>query len=148
MDINEESVDSLWNLLKSAIQQILRKDNSGLCFSELYNIAYTLTQQRRGMKMYTGLKEIINEHLSNNVKQHVSINYGVQFMFKNIRCSHLALYNLSFQVKPEVLHSLYNNFLQLMYQTWTDYQGEIAMIEDIFIRMVGGLLHSLSPLCK
>lgn len=89
MDIDEESVDNLWILLKGAIQQILRKDNSGLCFSELYNIAYTLTQQRRGMKMYTGLKEIITEHLSNNVKQHVSLNDGVQFMFKNLHFSHL-----------------------------------------------------------
>lgn len=89
MDIDEESVDSLWNHLKSAIQQILRKENSGLCFSELYNIAYTLTQQRRGMKMYTGLKEIITEHLSNNVKQHDSVNHGGQFMFKNLGFSHL-----------------------------------------------------------
>lgn len=94
MDIDEESVESLWNLLKSAIQQILRKDNRDLCFSELYNIAYTLTQQRRGMKMYTGLKEIITEHLSNNVKPHDSVNYGVQFMFKNIGISHLIAYNL------------------------------------------------------
>lgn len=37
-----------------------------------------------------------------------------------------------------MLRSLYNNFLQVLYQTWTDYQGEITMIEDIFIRMVGG----------
>ena len=42
-----------------------------------------------------------------------------------------------------MLHSLYNNFLQVLYQTWTDYQGEIVMIEDIFIRMVGGLLRYL-----
>lgn len=83
MDIDEESVDSLWNLLKSAIQQILRKDNSGLCFSQLYNIAYTLTQQRRGMKMYLGLKEIITDHLINNVKQHVPMNPGVQLLFQN-----------------------------------------------------------------
>lgn len=89
MDIDEESVDKLWNLLKSAIQQILRKDNSGLCFSELYNIAYTLTQQRRGMKMYIGLKEIITEHLSSNVKQHFSVNYCAQFMFQNTRFSRL-----------------------------------------------------------
>lgn len=93
MDIDEESVDSLWNLLKSAIQQILRKDNSDLCFSELYNFAYTLTQQRRGMKIYLGLKEIITEHLSNDVKQHVFVNYGVQFMDKNI-CLFIYLSNL------------------------------------------------------
>lgn len=71
MDIDEECVDILWNNLKSAIQRILNKDNKGLCFSELYRTAYTLTQQRRVMKMYTGLKEIITEHLVNKVKQHL-----------------------------------------------------------------------------
>lgn len=83
MDIDEECVDNLWSHLKSAILQILNKDNKGLCFSELYQTAYTLTQQRRVMKMYTGLKEIITEHLVNNVK-HVSINYSVKFIFKNM----------------------------------------------------------------
>lgn len=71
MDIDDESVDRLWIILKAAIQQILRKDTGGLCFSELYNIAYMLTQQRRAMKMYAGLKEIITQHLSSNVKQNV-----------------------------------------------------------------------------
>lgn len=70
LGIDEECVDNLWNKLKSAIQQILKKDNRGLCFSELHHAAYTLTQQRRVMKMYTGLKEVISEHLVNNVKQH------------------------------------------------------------------------------
>eukprot|EP00066_Takifugu_rubripes_P025487 XP_011614753.1 PREDICTED: cullin-3-like [Takifugu rubripes] len=104
MDIDEECVDNLWNNLKSAIHRILNKDNKGLCFSELYHTAYTLTQLRRVMKMYTGLKEIITEHLLNNVQ-------------------------------PEVLSSLYNNFLETLYRAWTDYQFELAMIKDIFIRM-------------
>lgn len=82
MDIDEESVDSLWSLLKSAIQQILRKDNSGLCFSQLYNIAYTLTQQRRGMKMYLSLKEIITHHLSNNVKAAFPFVLGCSLCFR------------------------------------------------------------------
>lgn len=89
MDIDEECVDNLWSHLKSAILQILNKDNKGLCFSELYQTAYTLTQQRRVMKMYTGLKEIITEHLINNVK-HVSINYGVTFLLRTYQ-----LYRLS-----------------------------------------------------
>lgn len=33
-----------------------------------------------------------------------------------------------------------NNFLGILYKTWSDYLVEITMIEDIFIRMVGGLL--------
>lgn len=81
MDIDEECVDNLWNKLKSAIHRILNKDNKGLCFSELYHTAYTLTQQRRVMKMYTGLKEIITEHLASNVKQHLSANCVVKFIF-------------------------------------------------------------------
>ncbi|CAG07688.1 unnamed protein product [Tetraodon nigroviridis] len=104
MDIDDESVDRLWIILKAAIQQILRKDTGGLCFSELYNIAYMLTQQRRAMKMYAGLKEIITQHLSSNVK-------------------------------PEMVDSQKNNFLGILYKTWSDYLVEITMIEDIFIRM-------------
>lgn len=84
MDIEEECVDNLWNNLKSAINRILNKDNKGLCFSELYHTAYTLTQLRRVMKMYTGLKEIITEHLVNNVKQHLSVNCVVKFIFRNM----------------------------------------------------------------
>lgn len=83
MDIDEECVENLWSHLKSAIHQILNKDNEGLCFSELYQTAYILTQQRRVMKMYTGLREIITEHLINNVKQHHSVNRVVEFIFRD-----------------------------------------------------------------
>lgn len=100
MDIDEECVDNLWSHLKSAILQILNKDNKGLCFSELYQTAYTLTQQRRVMKMYTGLKEIITEHLINNVK-HVSINYGVKFIFKNISIVQVKFQNSGLLILPK-----------------------------------------------
>lgn len=73
MELDEECVDSMWNLLKGAIQQILKKDNKDLCFTELYKIAHTLLHQRRAMKMYTGLEEILREHLMNDVKQPVSV---------------------------------------------------------------------------
>ncbi|XP_056913040.1 cullin-3-like [Takifugu flavidus] len=80
MDIDEECVDNLWNNLKSAIHRILNKDNKGLCFSELYHTAYTLTQLRRVMKMYTGLKEIITEHLLNN-DQIYAKNHGMDSVY-------------------------------------------------------------------
>lgn len=100
MDIDEECVDNLWSQLKSAILQILNKDDKGLCFSELYQTAYTLTQQRRVMKMYTGLKEIITEHLINNVN-HVSINYGVTFIFKNILIVQVKSQNSGLLILPK-----------------------------------------------
>lgn len=53
----------------------------------------------------------------------------------------------SFQIQPEVLCSLYDNFLHALYRVWTDFQFEIAMIKDIFIRMVGGLLNYLHSHC-
>lgn len=81
--MDDESVNSLWNILKNAIQQILTNNHSTLCFPELYSVAYTLTQQRHGMMMYTSLTEIMTEHVITNVKQHVSVYCGDEFICKN-----------------------------------------------------------------
>lgn len=81
--MDDESANTLWNILKNAIQQILTNNHSNLCFPELYSIAYTLTQQRRGMMMYMSLTEIMTEHVIMNVKQHVSVYCGDEFICKN-----------------------------------------------------------------
>ena len=36
MTMDEKYVENIWNLLKEAIQEIQRKNNSGLSFEELY----------------------------------------------------------------------------------------------------------------
>ena len=36
MTMDEKYVDDIWNLLKNAIQEIQKKNNSGLSFEELY----------------------------------------------------------------------------------------------------------------
>lgn len=60
-------MNSIWDLLKNAIQEIQRKNNSGLSFEELYRNAYTMVLHKHGEKLYTGLREVVTEHLINKV---------------------------------------------------------------------------------
>ena len=56
--MDEKYVENIWNLLKEAIQEIQRKNNSGLSFEELYRNAYTMVLHKHGERLYTGLKEV------------------------------------------------------------------------------------------
>ena len=88
-------VDDILRLLRNAIREIQKKNNSGLSFEELYRLvcayhthvcdvclmckgyslfsffassnAYTLVLHKQGKKLYTALKEVINEHLLQEV---------------------------------------------------------------------------------
>ncbi|XP_049602680.1 cullin-3-B-like isoform X1 [Syngnathus scovelli] len=71
MTMDEKYVESIWALLKNAIQEIQRKNNSGLSFAELYRNAYTMVLHKHGEKLYTGLREVVTEHLINKVRQDV-----------------------------------------------------------------------------
>ncbi|KAI1702469.1 cullin family domain-containing protein [Ditylenchus destructor] len=61
-------VEEVWQLLKNAIMEIQRKNNSGLSFEELYRNAYTMVLHKHGEKLYNGLREVVVEHLQNNVR--------------------------------------------------------------------------------
>lgn len=67
--MDEKYVNNIWDLLKNAIQEIQRKNNSGLSFEELYRNAYTMVLHKHGEKLYTGLREVVTEHLINKVRQ-------------------------------------------------------------------------------
>lgn len=69
MTMDEKYVNSIWDLLKNAIQEIQRKNNSGLSFEELYRNAYTMVLHKHGEKLYTGLREVVTEHLINKVSE-------------------------------------------------------------------------------
>ena len=71
MTMDEKYVNNIWDLLKNAIQEIQRKNNSGLSFEELYRNAYTMVLHKHGEKLYTGLREVVTEHLINKVKKHL-----------------------------------------------------------------------------
>lgn len=67
MSMDEKFVDNIWALLKSAIQEIQKKNNSGLSFEELYRNAYTMVLHKHGERLYSGLKEVVTNHLETKV---------------------------------------------------------------------------------
>lgn len=71
--MDEKYVNNIWDLLKNAIQEIQRKNNSGLSFEELYRNAYTMVLHKHGEKLYTGLREVVTEHLINKVKKYIFV---------------------------------------------------------------------------
>ncbi|TRY73733.1 hypothetical protein TCAL_06696 [Tigriopus californicus] len=71
MTMDEKYVENIWNLLKEAIQEIQRKNNSGLSFEELYRNAYTMVLHKHGERLYTGLKEVVTAHLESKVRSDV-----------------------------------------------------------------------------
>lgn len=61
--MDEKFVESIWALLKNAIQEIQKKNNSGLSFEELYRNAYNMVLHKHGERLYLGLKEVVTQHL-------------------------------------------------------------------------------------
>lgn len=61
--MDEKYVQQIWELLKRAIQEIQRKNNSGLSFEELYRNAYTMVLHKHGERLYVGLKGVVEDHL-------------------------------------------------------------------------------------
>ena len=67
MSMDEGCVNGIWSLLKNAIQEIQKKNNSGLSFEELYRNAYTMVLHKHGGRLYAGLEEVVTEHLVTKV---------------------------------------------------------------------------------
>lgn len=80
--MDEKYVNNIWDLLKNAIQEIQRKNNSGLSFEELYRNAYTMVLHKHGEKLYTGLREVVTEHLINKVR--ATCLYLSSFLVSNL----------------------------------------------------------------
>jgi cullin 3 len=66
--IDPKYVDDIWSLLKNAIREIQKKNNSGLSFEELYRNAYTMVLHKHGKKLYEGLKEVVADHLGKEIR--------------------------------------------------------------------------------
>lgn len=80
MTMDEKFVESIWALLKSAIQEIQRKNNSGLSFEELYRNAYTMVLHKHGERLYQGLKEVVAHHLDTKVRVDVENSLHNNFL--------------------------------------------------------------------
>ena len=115
MTMDEKYVENIWNLLKDAIQEIQRKNNSGLSFEELYRNAYTMVLHKHGERLYTGLKEVVTNHLESKVMKAPSVSCSPG------PTNHLSL-SCPPQVRVDVLGALNNNFLQTLNAAWNDHQ--------------------------
>jgi cullin 3 len=60
-------VDSIWELLKNAIQEIQKKNYSDLDFVQLHRNVYIMVQRRHGERLYTSVKELVTQHLESQV---------------------------------------------------------------------------------
>ncbi len=78
--MDEKYVNVIWQMLKNAIQEIQKKNNSGLSFEELYRNAYTMVLNKYGEKLYTGLKEVVTEHLIQKVRKDVMQSLNNNFL--------------------------------------------------------------------
>ena len=65
--MDERYVENIWQLLKNAIQEIQKKNNSGLSFEELYRNGYTMVLHKHGEKLYNGLRDVVIDHLETKV---------------------------------------------------------------------------------
>ena len=78
--MDEKFVESIWSLLKNAIQEIQKKNNSGLSFEELYRNAYTMVLHKHGERLYNGLKEVVTLHLQQKVREDVMRSLNNNFL--------------------------------------------------------------------
>ncbi|CAF1635370.1 unnamed protein product, partial [Adineta ricciae] len=79
--VDDRYVNDIWNTsLKAAIQEIQKKNNSGLSFEELYRNAYTMVLHKHGEKLYTGTREVVIEHLVHKVKEDVKDSLNNNFL--------------------------------------------------------------------
>jgi len=74
-------VNNIWSLLRNAIQEIQKKNNSGLSFEELYRNAYTMVLHKHGEKLYTGLREVVGDHLVHKVRDDVFASLHNNFLY-------------------------------------------------------------------
>lgn len=80
MTMDERYVENIWSLLKNAIQEIQKKNNSGLSFEELYRNAYTMVLHKHGERLYNGLREVVTHHLESKVRQDVLTSLHNNFL--------------------------------------------------------------------
>lgn len=78
--MDEKYVNNIWNRLKTAIQEIQKKNNSGLSFEELYRNAYTMVLHKYGSRLYEGLRDVVKDHLVNKVRDDVLNSLNNNFL--------------------------------------------------------------------
>jgi hypothetical protein len=73
----DRSADDIWNnSLKTGIQNILNKQVPELNFEELYRNVYGMVLHKYGDKVYMNTKELIAEHLNQQVREMMTLFFS------------------------------------------------------------------------
>ncbi|KAI1700559.1 cullin family domain-containing protein [Ditylenchus destructor] len=75
-------VEEVLQLLKNGIVEIQRKNSSALSFEELYRSAHIMVMKKHGEKLYNGLREVVVEHLQNNIHSTITDALNWNFLLK------------------------------------------------------------------
>ncbi|XP_071553120.1 cullin-3-like [Temnothorax nylanderi] len=77
-------VERDWTSLKSAFQKILEMDYSGISFGHFRRVPYryvsSMVCHGYGERLYTGLKEVVTQHLENKVREDVCRSFHNNFL--------------------------------------------------------------------
>ncbi|XP_050422595.1 cullin-3-B-like [Adelges cooleyi] len=125
---DEKYVDSTWAMLKNAIQEIQKKNNSCLSFEELYRNAYTMILLKHGERLYNGMRETVSAHLETKVRADVLDSLNNNFLQMLDKCwrdhqtsmvmiRDILMYMDKVYVKNNEVDSVYNLGLVLFRDT-------------------------------
>ncbi|CAD5230943.1 unnamed protein product [Bursaphelenchus okinawaensis] len=103
--IDEDVVQNIWEMLKKALNEILKKKHSGLSFEELYRNSYNMVLNKKGEVLYEGLSNVLIKHLEEDVCKQVEESIGR------------------------------NRFLDTLNSVWQDHETAMTMIRDILMYM-------------
>ncbi|PSN55549.1 Cullin-3 [Blattella germanica] len=80
MTMDEKYVESIWALLKNAIQEIQKKNNSGLSFEELYRNAYTMVREDVLKALHNNFLQTLNQAWNDHQTSMVMIRDILMYM--------------------------------------------------------------------
>ncbi|KAI1712969.1 cullin family domain-containing protein [Ditylenchus destructor] len=127
-------VEEVWQLLKKAITAILCKNHSGLSREELYRNAYTMVLHKHGEKLYNGLREVVVEHLQNNVRRTIVDSIDENF-FQELLCAWPEHSKAIFMIHSTITDALNWNFFMKLNRAWAEHTTAMVMIRDIVMYM-------------
>lgn len=135
--------ENTWNLLKNAIHEIHKKNASGLSFEELYRNAYNMVLHKYGDKLYQGLRDVVDKHLS-EVAEDVASSMDDNFLnnlneaWSDHRISMLMIRDiLMYMDRVYVMH---NNVLSVYDLGLRLFKNNIARNQRIKDRLLNTLL--------
>ncbi|XP_075153599.1 cullin 3 isoform X1 [Haematobia irritans] len=145
--MDEKYVETIWASLKNAIQEIQKKNNSGLSFEQLYRNAYNMVLHKYGHRLYFGLREVVKEHLEEKVRKDVLESLHNNFLPKlnqawtdhqtsMVMIRDILMYMDRVYVQNREVENVYNLGLQLFRDEIVRYSEIQKALRETLLNMV------------